>query len=162
VRPPSVCRVVRAGRCQCALISLPSARSQPGVRPRLLRSCLSPPPPFGFPAGSSRPSASQSPSTTARILREHRPSFVRSSAPVLGRRLGWQPLLWSRWGRDWEARAKPVEIAARATRNLTGGDVVLLHDADHYSSADSWRRTAAALPSILSASVSTGERFVTA
>ena len=78
------------------------------------------------------------------------------------RRLGWQPLLWSRWGRDWEARATPETIAARATRDLTGGDVVLLHDADHYSSADSWRRTAAALPSILAASAATGEPFVTA
>jgi peptidoglycan-N-acetylglucosamine deacetylase len=94
----------------------------------------------------------------------YRPPYGVFSAPalLLVRRLGWQPLLWSRWGRDWEARATPEAIAARATQNLTSGDVVLLHDADYYSSADSWRRTVAALPSILSASAATGAAFVTA
>jgi peptidoglycan/xylan/chitin deacetylase (PgdA/CDA1 family) len=95
--------------------------------------------------------------------RLYRPPYGIFSAPalLLVRRLGWQPLLWSRWGRDWEAHITPEKIAALATRNLTGGDVVLLHDADHYSSAGSWRRTVAALPSILAASASTGEPFVT-
>lgn len=94
----------------------------------------------------------------------YRPPYGVFSAPalLLVHRLGWRPLLWSRWGRDWEARATPAAIAARATRDLIGGDVVLLHDADHYSSAGSWRRTAAALPSILTAAAATGEPFVTA
>ena len=96
--------------------------------------------------------------------RLYRPPYGVFSAPALlvVRRLGWRPLLWSRWGRDWEARATPEQIAARATRDLKGGDVVLLHDADHYSSAGSWRRTVAALPAILAASAATGEAFVTA
>jgi peptidoglycan/xylan/chitin deacetylase (PgdA/CDA1 family) len=95
--------------------------------------------------------------------RIYRPPYGVFSAPslLLVRRLGWQPLLWSRWGRDWEARATAETIAARATRNLSGGDVVLLHDADHYSSADSWRATVSALPSILVAAAATGEPFVT-
>jgi peptidoglycan/xylan/chitin deacetylase (PgdA/CDA1 family) len=94
----------------------------------------------------------------------YRPPYGVFSAPslLLVRRLGWRPLLWSRWGRDWEARATPLTIAARATRNLTAGDVVLLHDADHYSSAGSWRATAAALPSILESAAATGEPFVIA
>jgi peptidoglycan/xylan/chitin deacetylase (PgdA/CDA1 family) len=94
----------------------------------------------------------------------YRPPYGVFSAPalLLVRRLGWRALLWSRWGRDWEARATPAAIAARATRALSGGDVVLLHDADHYSSADSWRRTVAALPSILDSASATGEPFVTA
>ena len=58
------------------------------------------------------------------------------------------------------ARATPASIAARATRELGAGDVVLLHDADHYSSAGSWRRTAAALPSVLAAISQTGEPLV--
>jgi len=93
--------------------------------------------------------------------RVYRPPYGVFSAPalLLVRRLGWQPLLWSRWGRDWERRATAESITTRATRDLQRGDVVLLHDADHYSSADSWRRTVAALPSILAA---TGEPFVTA
>jgi peptidoglycan/xylan/chitin deacetylase (PgdA/CDA1 family) len=64
---------------------------------------------------------------------------------------GWLPLLWSTWGRDWRARTTPAEIARLATRDLAAGDVVLLHDADWYSSAGSHRRTAAALPRILDA-----------
>jgi peptidoglycan/xylan/chitin deacetylase (PgdA/CDA1 family) len=68
---------------------------------------------------------------------------------VLVRRRGWRPLLWSRWGRDWSARATADSIARRAGAGLRSGDVILLHDADHYSAEGSWRRTAAALPRIL-------------
>ena len=69
---------------------------------------------------------------------------------------GWRPLLWSTWGRDWERRATAQSIARRATKGLRGGDVVLLHDSDAYSSEDSWRRTAAALPSVLEAVAALG------
>jgi peptidoglycan/xylan/chitin deacetylase (PgdA/CDA1 family) len=94
--------------------------------------------------------------------RVYRPPYGVFSAPalLLVRRLGWRPLLWSRWGRDWGRRATPETIAALATRDLGAGDVVLLHDADHYSPADSWRRTVAALPFVLAASSATGEPFV--
>jgi len=81
---------------------------------------------------------------------------------VLVRRRGWSPLLWSRWGRDWTRHATPAGIARRATRDLSAGDVVLLHDADFYSSAGSWAKTAAALPSILDAARATGEPLVSA
>jgi peptidoglycan/xylan/chitin deacetylase (PgdA/CDA1 family) len=60
-----------------------------------------------------------------------------------------RPLLWSRWGRDWTRRATAESVATLAADGLCGGDVVLLHDADHYSAEGSWRRTAAALPRIL-------------
>ena len=59
------------------------------------------------------------------------------------------PLLWSRWGHDWRGERAPAAIAAEATENLTGGDVILLHDADHYSAHDCWRGTVAALPAVL-------------
>jgi peptidoglycan-N-acetylglucosamine deacetylase len=72
------------------------------------------------------------------------------------RHRGWRPLLWSTWGRDWERRATAQSIARRATKGLRGGDVVLLHDSDAYSSEDSWRRTAAALPSVLEAVAALG------
>lgn len=58
-------------------------------------------------------------------------------------------LLWSKWGRDWRANTDAQEIAALATRNLSDGDVILLHDADWYSSSGSHVRTAAAVPLIL-------------
>ena len=56
---------------------------------------------------------------------------------------GWRPFLWSTWGRDWRRRTTPEEIARLATRGLRSGDIVLLHDSDAYSSADSWRIRAA-------------------
>jgi peptidoglycan-N-acetylglucosamine deacetylase len=65
------------------------------------------------------------------------------------RRHGWRPLLWTQWGRDWERRATPASIAARASKRLGPGSGVLLHDADDYSSPGSWRRTLGALPLLL-------------
>jgi peptidoglycan/xylan/chitin deacetylase (PgdA/CDA1 family) len=88
----------------------------------------------------------------------HRPPLgIYSPAGLrVTRELGLEPLLWSRWGKDWRRWTTPERIAARATRELTAGDVILLHDADHYSSKGSWRRTVAALPEILSRTQPTG------
>jgi hypothetical protein len=77
------------------------------------------------------------------------------------RRRGWAPTLWSRWGRDWRRNATATGIATRATQQLRGGDVVLLHDADFYSAPGSWRRTVAALPLILAEIEARGLRTVT-
>jgi peptidoglycan/xylan/chitin deacetylase (PgdA/CDA1 family) len=101
---------------------------------------------------------------TGRTPELYRPPYGIFSAAGLAlvRRRGWRSLLWSRWGRDWAARATPARIAARATRVLAAGDVVLLHDADTYSSAGSWQRTAAALPAILDAVERAGLRTVAA
>ena len=68
-------------------------------------------------------------------------------AEVSARRLA--PLLWSRWAHDWRAARPPEAIASEATEDLRGGDVLLLHDADHYSQPGCWRGTVAALPAIL-------------
>ena len=43
----------------------------------------------------------------------------------------------------------PERIAALATRDIGPGDVILLHDADHYSDPGCWRNTIAALPRIV-------------
>jgi peptidoglycan/xylan/chitin deacetylase (PgdA/CDA1 family) len=75
---------------------------------------------------------------------------------AIARRRGWTPTLWSRWGRDWRRFATPERIAATATRDLGAGDVLLLHDADHYSAPGSWRRTVAALPLVLDAIAAEG------
>ena len=50
-------------------------------------------------------------------------------------------------------------IAARATAGLGPGDVILLHDADFYSSKGSHRRTAAALEIILAELDRAGNRY---
>jgi peptidoglycan/xylan/chitin deacetylase (PgdA/CDA1 family) len=97
----------------------------------------------------------------ARVVREatgiepalYRPPYgIFSPAGLaIARRRRWATLLWSRWGHDWRGSTAPERIAAEATRDLGHGDVVLLHDADHYSASGSWRNTLAAMPGILGA-----------
>lgn len=62
---------------------------------------------------------------------------------------GLEPVLWTRWGRDWERRATAASIHAKLTAKLSPGDVLLLHDADYYGATDSWRNTIEALPAVL-------------
>ena len=75
--------------------------------------------------------------------------FTPAGLPLARR--DYDVLLWSKWGRDWRGRTTPQEIASLATRDLKRGDVVLLHDADWYSSTGSHERTAAAVPLVLEA-----------
>jgi len=92
----------------------------------------------------------------------YRPPYGVFSAAglALARRRGWTPFLWSKWGRDWTRRATPEGIAALATRDLSAGDVVLLHDADYYSTEGSWTRTVRALPAVVYAAAELDEPFV--
>jgi peptidoglycan-N-acetylglucosamine deacetylase len=88
---------------------------------------------------------------TGAVPRLYRPPYgiFSPAGLVLADRRDLSPLLWSRWGRDWRARATPASIAAEVTADLGPGDVLLLHDADFYSAEGSWRGTAAALPQVL-------------
>ncbi len=81
----------------------------------------------------------------------YRPPYgiLNASALRLARQAGRRTLLWSQWGRDWEARATPESIASRVTDDVEEGSILLLHDADDYSASGSWRRTALALPRVL-------------
>jgi peptidoglycan-N-acetylglucosamine deacetylase len=90
-------------------------------------------------------------SHTGRSPELYRPPYgvLNSAALMLARAHGWRTLLWSHWGRDWEARATAESIAARVSGGVGEGAVLLLHDADDYSAPGSWRRTAAALPRVL-------------
>lgn len=90
---------------------------------------------------------------SGRPPRLHRPPFGRYSAASLAivRGAGLEPLLWSRHGRDWSAGVGERSIAERLGAGVAGGEVLLLHDADHYAARGSWRRTAAALPRLLEA-----------
>jgi peptidoglycan/xylan/chitin deacetylase (PgdA/CDA1 family) len=89
--------------------------------------------------------------TTGRSPQLYRPPYgvLNAAALRLAQRRGWRTMLWSDWGRDWEARATPESIAARLTDRAGAGAVLLLHDADDYSAPGSWKRTAAALPRVL-------------
>ncbi|MGI8920726.1 MAG: polysaccharide deacetylase family protein [Solirubrobacteraceae bacterium] len=92
--------------------------------------------------------------------RLYRPPYgvFNAAALIEARRRGWQPQLWTRWGRDWEARARPEQIVARLTEGVTEGDVLVLHDADWYAAPESWRRTLGALPGVLEAIAAAGLR----
>jgi peptidoglycan/xylan/chitin deacetylase (PgdA/CDA1 family) len=83
--------------------------------------------------------------------RLHRPPYGIYSAAGLAavRDTGMQPLLWSRWGKDWRRFTTPARIAGRALAEVTPGDVILLHDADFYSARHSHRRTVAALELVM-------------
>jgi peptidoglycan/xylan/chitin deacetylase (PgdA/CDA1 family) len=79
---------------------------------------------------------------------QFRPPFGYLTAAALGfaRSQGWEVVLWKRIGYDWRPSATPVSIMRRVTRSLRGGEILVLHDADFYSSPGSWRNTAGALP----------------
>lgn len=81
----------------------------------------------------------------------YRPPYgvANAAALRLAQSRAWRTMLWSQWGRDWEARATPDSIAKLVTRDVDAGSVLLLHDADDYSAPGSWARTAAALPQVL-------------
>ena len=88
---------------------------------------------------------------TGQQPRLHRPPYgiYSKTGLTIARATGLTPLLWSRWGKDWRRFTTPERITARATRNITQGDVILLHDADFYSARHSHQRTVRALPGIL-------------
>ena len=88
---------------------------------------------------------------TGRATPFYRPPYGIFSALGLRTvsRSPYAPVLWSRWGRDWRGRATGASVATDATRGLEGGDVILLHDADHYSDSECWRATASGLPRII-------------
>jgi peptidoglycan-N-acetylglucosamine deacetylase len=88
----------------------------------------------------------------------YRPPYgvLNASALRIARAHDWRTLLWTQWGRDWEARATPALIASRVTDGVQEGSVLLRHDADDYSARGSWRRTAAALPQVLEALAARG------
>jgi peptidoglycan-N-acetylglucosamine deacetylase len=89
--------------------------------------------------------------SSGRLPHLYRPPYgvLNAAALRLARVRGWRTLLWSHWGRDWQAAATPQSIAARVTDGVGEGAVLLLHDADDYSAPGSWRRTVAALPRVL-------------
>jgi peptidoglycan/xylan/chitin deacetylase (PgdA/CDA1 family) len=89
---------------------------------------------------------------TGVAVERYRPPYgiFNAAALAIVRKNGWRPLLWTHWGRDWQATATPESIAARLVgSDVPEGSVLLLHDADDYSANGSWRRTVAALPRVL-------------
>jgi peptidoglycan/xylan/chitin deacetylase (PgdA/CDA1 family) len=88
---------------------------------------------------------------TGQAIADYRPPYGIFSASGLGaiRGRGWRPVLWSKWGRDWDRGATAASITGRVTAGVGAGDILLLHDADYYSARGSWVSTSAALSKIL-------------
>ena len=79
-----------------------------------------------------------------------RPPYGVLTGPALlaARRLGVRPLLWSAWGREWQAEADAASVAATVCAGRLDGGTILLHDSDVTSAPGTWRRTSGALPLI--------------
>lgn len=88
---------------------------------------------------------------TGRGVGWYRPPYGVLTTPALlaARRAGLRTVLWTAWGRDWEAGADPARIAATVGRTLRPGGTVLLHDTDRTSAPGSWTRTLIATDALL-------------
>ena len=81
--------------------------------------------------------------TSGQRPRWYRPPYGVLSTPALlaARASGLQTVLWSSWGRDWEAGATPDRIVRTVGKTLAPGGTVLLHDTDRTSAPGSWHHT---------------------
>ncbi len=77
----------------------------------------------------------------------YRPPYGIATAATFwaSRSLGFTPVLWDAWGRDWREDATPEDVVRDVLRDARSGSTVLLHDSDCTSAPDSWRVTAGAL-----------------
>jgi peptidoglycan/xylan/chitin deacetylase (PgdA/CDA1 family) len=89
-----------------------------------------------------------------------RPPYGVLSAGSLSaaRRLGLRPVLWTAWGRDWEARATPESVLATVRKDLAGGGTILLHDSDCTSAPLSWHAALGTVPLLLAECAGRGLR----
>jgi peptidoglycan/xylan/chitin deacetylase (PgdA/CDA1 family) len=101
---------------------------------------------------------------TGSVPTMRRPPYGAASGVglLLACRVGIRTVLWSRWGKDWRAGATPASVAATVFSTLPeGGEIILLHDSDHYGAAECWRATVGALPTILDEIETADLRLVT-
>jgi hypothetical protein len=76
------------------------------------------------------------------------------------RRLGFTPIMWSATGYDWSAN-NPAEIEANISRQVRGGDVILLHDGGHLNMGIDRSATIAATDRLVQRYKDEGFQFVT-
>jgi peptidoglycan/xylan/chitin deacetylase (PgdA/CDA1 family) len=79
----------------------------------------------------------------------------------IARKLGLEPVMWNVTGYDWNAPS--VEsIERKVTKQVRGGDVILLHDGGHLAFGADRANTVAATDHLLACYKSEGHEFVTA
>jgi len=91
-----------------------------------------------------------------------RPPFGGRRPAVLrvARELGLAPVMWSVTGYDWNA--PPAEIIERkVTRQIRGGDVILLHDGGHLALGADRSQTVIATDRLIARYKAEGYEFVT-
>ena len=91
-----------------------------------------------------------------------RPPFGGRRPAVLrvARELGLEPVMWNVTGYDWNA--PPTEVIERkVTRQIRGGDVILLHDGGHKQMGADRSQTVIATDHLIAGYKSEGYEFVT-
>jgi peptidoglycan/xylan/chitin deacetylase (PgdA/CDA1 family) len=83
--------------------------------------------------------------------RFYRPPYgvLSGGALAAARRLALTPVLWTCWGREWDAGATPASVHLLLARGLAGGGTVLLHDSDGTAPAGAAAAALGALPLLL-------------
>jgi peptidoglycan/xylan/chitin deacetylase (PgdA/CDA1 family) len=84
-------------------------------------------------------------------VRWFRPPYgaLASSSLVAARQAGLRTVLWTTWGRDWRPGIDAGEVVAVVRSNMYPSATVLLHDSDVTSAPGSWKRSLAALPTLV-------------
>jgi len=91
-----------------------------------------------------------------------RPPFGGRRPAVLRivREFGMMPVMWNVTGYDWNAPPAP-EIEKKVSRQIRGGDVILLHDGGHKKMGADRSQTVAATDRLIARYKSEGYEFVT-
>jgi peptidoglycan/xylan/chitin deacetylase (PgdA/CDA1 family) len=99
---------------------------------------------------------------SALISNLFRPPFGGRRPAVLriAREMGLEPVMWNVTGYDWNAPPSAV-IEAKVTKQIRGGDVILLHDGGHKEMGADRSQTVVATDRVITRYKSEGYEFVT-